>query len=95
MYLISNILRNKIIEIIISDLTTGMKDTDRRPFTDEQINNFIDANQTGINDTISAMINAYEIDGELEDLLIPENDWITEFLYDFITIPEEDHGESR
>ena len=94
MYLISNILRNKIIEIIISDLTTGMKDTDRRPFTDEQINNFIDANQTGINDTISAMINAYEIDGELEDLLIPENDWITEFLYDFITIPEEDHGES-
>lgn len=95
MYLISNILRNKIIEIIISDLTTGMKDTDRRPFTDEQINNFIDANQTGINDTISAMINAYEIDGELKDLLIPENDWITEFLYDFITIPEEDHGESR
>jgi hypothetical protein len=93
MYLISNILRNKIIEIIISDLTTGMRDTGRRPYTDVSLNNFIDANQTGISDTISEMINSYGIDGELEDLLTPENDWITEYLYDFITIPNEKEDE--
>ncbi len=81
---IRNILRKKIIKIIHCDLTIGRTDADLQPLEENEINNFITNNNNNIEQTINTMIHDYEEDGELEELVNPENDWILEYLYDFV-----------
>ena len=80
-----NILKKMIHKIITNDLTIGRTDHDMQPYNETQIRTFIDEHTDKINKVIHDMINAYEKDGELEELLKPELDWIGEFLYDEIT----------
>ena len=84
---IKTILYKLILEQIRADLTTGQEDQDLDPYTIEQINNFVIDNEANIQKVISDMINAYEDDEELEDLLEPEPDWIREFLYEHVKVP--------
>jgi hypothetical protein len=44
-----------------------------------------------INKCIEQMILEYEQDGELEDLLNPEDEWIREYLYSHIQLPEKNN----
>ena len=84
---IKTVLYKLILEQIRADLTTGQEDQDFDPYTDEQINNFVVDNEVNIQKVISDMINAYEDDDELEDLFDPEADWIREYLYERVKVP--------
>ena len=41
-----------------------------------------------INECIEKMIIEYENDGELDDLLNPDDGWIREYLYNYLQFPE-------
>ena len=43
---------------------------------------------TNINKCIEQMIIEYENDGELDDLLNPNDGWIREYLYNYLQFPE-------
>ena len=81
---IYDILYNKIITQITADLTTGRIDNKKKPFKTAKINNFIQQNEHNIDKTIKEIINDYTEDNELEELNNPENDWIREYLYNYI-----------
>lgn len=77
-------LKSMIRKIIFNDLTIGRLDNGLDVFQDKDINDFIKFNDENIEKTISAIIDVYKQDNELELLENPEHDWITEYLYDFV-----------
>lgn len=78
------IIREKIFEIIKNDLTIGRTDRNLIPLNENEIRQFIIGRLNDIERAIWAMIRDYDDDGDLNQLLEPETDWITEYLYDFI-----------
>ena len=78
------VLRSMILDIINSDLTIGREDRDLQPFNNQEIREFIAENNNNIEQAVSAIMRDYEEDGELNDLLEPETDWVLEYLYDFV-----------
>lgn len=82
-----NNLNDKIITQITADLTIGRSDNDLNPYTQEQINEFIQKNELNIKNTIENMINDCKEYIELEELNNPEDDWIREYLYCYIKYP--------
>lgn len=76
------IIYNKILEIIKSELTIGRNDKELNIYNDTKINNFIEVNNLRILKLKKLIVEEYEKDNELELLLNPENDWITEYMYD-------------
>ena len=76
------IIYNKILEIIKSELTIGRNDKELNIYNDTKINNFIEVNNLRILKLKNLIVEEYEKDNELELLLNPENDWITEYMYD-------------
>lgn len=70
--------------MIQNDLTIGRVDNGYEPFTNAQIETFIQINHDNIQKTIEHMINDYTNDGELELLEDPLFDWIGEYLYLFV-----------
>ena len=76
------IIYNKILEIIKSELTIGRNDKELNVYNNTEINNFIEVNNLRILKLKNLIVEEYEKDNELELLLNPENDWITEYMYD-------------
>ena len=76
------IIYNKILEIIKSELTIGRNDRELNMYNNTEINNFIENNKLKILKLKNLIIEEYEKDNELELLLNPENDWITEYMDD-------------
>ena len=76
------IIHNKILEIIKSELTIGRNDKELNIYNNTEINNFIEVNNLRILKLKNLIVEEYEKDNELELLLKPENDWITEYMYD-------------
>jgi len=83
---IQQIVKNKVIIQIRSDLTTGRSDDGKDPYTNDHINEFIGQNTNQIHDLIQAMISDYQMDGNLEALRDPENNRIREYLYDYVNL---------
>ena len=81
-----DILKNKIILMITNDLTIGRDDNKLKPYTPEQITNFINENNDKIEKTIQTIIYDYHDDDELELLEDPLFDQITEYLYQFVIL---------
>ena len=52
-------------------------------YNNTEINNFIENNKLKILKLKNLIIKEYEKDNELELLLNPENDWITEYMDNF------------
>ena len=77
------IIYNKILEIIKSELIIGRNDRELNMYNNTEINNFIEVNNLKILKLKNLIIEEYEKDNELELLLNPENDWITEYMDDF------------
>ena len=77
------IIYNKILEIIKSELIIGRNDKELNMYNNIEINNFIEVNNLKILKLKNLIIEEYEKDNELELLLNPENDWITEYMDDF------------
>jgi hypothetical protein len=84
---IYSILQKKIFQIITSDLTIGRQENNLIPYSYIQITEFIYSNINTINVVIKTMIYEYDDDDDLELLYNPENDWVSEYLYDFLQIP--------
>jgi hypothetical protein len=83
-----SILKNKIVFMIINDLTIGRTDNDLIALTSDEIDNFIKENNDKIEKVIENIIEDYDKDGEIELLKAPETDWIGEYLYEVInTMP--------
>jgi hypothetical protein len=80
------LLYNKIIKQIISDMTIGRTDEDLEPYNEIQIYNFIKDNEIQIENVINKIIMEYKNDNALEELKTPENDWICEYLYEEVKI---------
>ena len=76
------IIYNKILEIIKSELTIGRNDKELNIYNNTEINNFIEVNNLRILKLKNLIVEEYEKDNELELLLNPENDWITEYMYE-------------
>ena len=76
------IIYNKILEIIKSELIIGRNDKELNMYNNTEINNFIEVNNLKILKLKNLIVEEYEKDNELELLLNPENDWITEYMYD-------------
>jgi len=83
---IQQIIKNRVIIQIRSDLITGRSDAGKDPYTGDQIDEFIEQNTNQIQDLIHAMISDYQMDGNLEALRDPENDWIRDYLYDYVNL---------
>jgi hypothetical protein len=81
---IENIIYDRVIKQIHCDLTIGKEDNDEIPFTEEKINKFINKNKSVIKKMIMNIIEEYEEDNKLDELYNPEDDWIREYLYDYI-----------
>ena len=77
------IIYNKILEIIKSELIIGRNDKELNMYNNTEINNFIENNKLKILKLKNLIVEEYEKDNELELLLNPENDWITEYMDDF------------
>jgi hypothetical protein len=77
------IIYNKILEIIKSELTIGKNDKKLNMYNNTEINSFIKNNNSKILKLKNLIIDKYEKDNELELLLNPENDWITEYMDNF------------
>ena len=85
---ISHILRKIIVDQITADLTHWREDEEIGPaYTKEELNKFFEQNEEKINFVISLMIADYKRDDELEDLLEPCDDWIREYLYEYVDVP--------
>lgn len=80
---VNTILLGKIKHQIRCDLTVGMEDNDKEPWSDVAIGRFLQKHQARIQKVVDEMIDAFDVDGVLADLLEPDNTWIREFLYDF------------
>jgi hypothetical protein len=78
------IIYNKILEIIKSELTIRRNDKELNMYNNTEINNFIEVNNLKILKLKNLIIKEYEKDNKLELLLNPENDWITEYMDDFL-----------
>lgn len=81
-----DIIYSKIISIITADLTIGKTDNDLEPFTDDEINKFIEDNADNIETAITTMIRDYEEDDDCKLLREPELDWIREYLYEKVDL---------
>lgn len=84
---IANALRAKIIDQIRSDLTEGRKYYKKEAYSPEMIMEFIETNKVFINELISKLIQVYEERDELDVLIRPEQEHISEFFYDYFHIP--------
>ncbi len=82
---IKNNLRKLIIHQIHCDLTIGREDNEEIPFTNEQIESFVNKNSGKIEDCINEIYNDYQKDNELIELDNPEDEWIREYLYEYIS----------
>jgi hypothetical protein len=80
---IATILYGKTIELIKLELTLGIQDI-LEPFSDIQINQFIEDYKKNIELTINSMITDYEKDGKLEELNNPDYEMISEYLHKFV-----------
>ena len=78
------IIRAEIAEIIRGDLTIGRADRGLPPLVENLITQFINENRVGIEQVITEMIQDYEDDGDLDELLYPQPSWIYEYLYDVV-----------
>jgi len=85
---IYTILKNKIIFMLTNDLTIGKKDNDKKPCTNNEIEEFIKENDEKIEKTIENMIYDYKEHDDLELLKEPLLDWIGEYLYSHIDIQD-------
>lgn len=77
-------LRDYIIKQITMDLTIGREDNDLVSYTKGEIDNYIQQNNANIEKCIEQMIHDYAEDNELETLENPLQDWITEYLYQYV-----------
>lgn len=78
------VLRKIIIQTIKCDLTIGKIDNDLEKIEDDKIMEFIRNNEQNIKTVIDEIIMEYKKDGELEDLKTPQNDWVREYMDDYI-----------
>ena len=78
------IIRAEIVEIIRGDLTVGRTDRGLPPLGENAITQFINENRVGIEQVITEMIQDYQDDGELDELLFPQPFWIYEYLYEVV-----------
>ena len=84
------LLRKKFEEEINNNLTNGREEQESgAPYTEEQVLSFIKKNSKKIDNIIKQMINDYQEDEELDELLEPCDDWIREYLFDDIEFPTE------
>jgi hypothetical protein len=77
-------IRAKILNTIKTKLTIGRTDNDLSEIDDDNIIKFIADNEHKIKNIITNMINDYEKNGELEQLINPENDWVNEYMDEMI-----------
>jgi hypothetical protein len=85
---VTTVLRKMVIEQIIADLTHWREDEEIGPaYTQEELDKFFEINEEKIKFVISLMIEDYKRDDELEDLLEPCDDWIREYLYEYVDVP--------
>lgn len=84
-------IRNKLYHLMIeelkSKLTIGRIEDGFAPFTEQGITQFVDTCADEIEKTIDEMIEAYEQDGDIADLVHCEANWVQEFLYENIDLP--------
>jgi hypothetical protein len=78
------IIRAEILEIIRNDLTISRGLRGLRVLNENEIRQFCNDNNGGIEEVITEMIRDYEENGELNDLLYPQPMWIYEYLYDVV-----------
>jgi hypothetical protein len=85
---VTAVLRKIIISQITADLTYWREDEEIGPaYTKEELDKFFELNEEKIKFVISLMIADYKRDDELEDLLEPCDDWIREYLYEYVDVP--------
>ena len=78
----------EMVDNIIGSLTVGREDNDLMPFTEERIDMFITANAQNISNAVIEMMNDYIDDDEYEDLNNREADWVREYVYEHVNIPD-------
>jgi len=77
---IRQIIKERMIEELISNLTIGMLDNDLKEYSEDEIVNFLNKNDDKLNDSVDEMFNDYKNDDELNDILTAPNDWFREYL---------------
>lgn len=75
-------IRKDMVKQIHADLTIGFSDENAKPYTDEEIAAFINANNIKIE---AAVWDFYRFIAH--DIVIWEMDWIRESLYEFVFLP--------
>jgi len=85
---IRKILKNRMKFIITNDLTIGRTDNDEEPFTSNEIEKIIKENDDNMEQAIESMIYQYKEDDELELLNDPLNDWISDYLYNYVDLDD-------
>lgn len=92
---------DKMSDQIRCDLTFGMADDDRTPYTNEEIEVYIKTHHDAIMAAATEMHTVYLADGNLAELGDGSagcNDWYCEYLYDYVVPPNVDplpDGESK
>ncbi len=81
-------LRKMAIDEIQFNLTLGREDNNKKPFTNEEISQFVDQNSEKIDQCVNEIYNDYEADDELHRLVKPRQSQVREYLVDIISYPE-------
>ena len=90
--IIKTALHIKIINLINADLVIGRIDNNLQPYTDQEIDVFINNNNENIDEMIEQIIRVYEYNNALYELENPTNECIRDFLYYFVRcIPYENY----
>ena len=82
------IIKDKMIEQLRADLTTGMRDNDLDVYSEPQIENYLNDNQDPLDQAVNQMFKDYLEDDELNDILTAPDDWFREYLYEFIDMDQ-------
>jgi hypothetical protein len=88
-----NTMTKKIHDFIRYDLTKGRIQKQKNPYTDNEINNFINNNRELIQNVIDDIVIEYEIDVYSKEKLVLEDHCIKAMLYEYIRYDLEEHEE--
>jgi hypothetical protein len=81
-------LKKNLYDRMVKQIRADLKENERHHRKRINFDSFIEANKENILEAVNDMYTTYEKDGELEDLEEPPNDWICEFLYDYVELPD-------
>lgn len=74
-------IRDAMRKEVVAALTIGRDDEGLIPYNNKQLSRFLSEYSTYIDNASERMLEQYERDGELSELLNAEADWYREFLY--------------